>query len=79
MPLVEFSLLTLIVILSLGAAIGILSGSVYVGGGASAVLLGYIAVQTQNTFVVGMWFLLLLMMALAAGKRTADMLLGDVA
>lgn len=76
---VEFTLLTLIVILSLGASIGILSKSVYVGGGASAVLLGYVAVQTRNTFVVGAWFLLLLMMSLAAGKRMADMLLGDVA
>lgn len=76
---VEFTLLTLIVILSIGAIIGIFSNSVYVGGGASAVLLGYVAVQTRNTFVVGAWFLLLLMMALAAGKRMADMLLGDVA
>lgn len=76
---VEFTLLTLVVILSIGAIIGVFSNSVYIGGGASAVLLGYIAVKTQNTFVVGAWFLLLLMMALSAGKRMADMLLGDVA
>lgn len=79
MPSLELTLFPVLLPLFLGAVIGILAGSIYVGGGAAAVMLAFIAVHTANSFAVGAWFLLLLLMALAAGKRTADMVLGETA
>lgn len=76
---VDFTLLTVLIPALLGIAIGLFSGSVYIGGGAFAVILGWTAVKTQNSFTVGLWFLILLLMTLASGKRMADMLLGDTA
>jgi hypothetical protein len=77
--MVEFTLLTVLIPLFIGAAIGSMTKSIYVAGGISAVLLGWIAVQTREPFTVGAWLLLLLFMALGTGKKMTDMMLGDTA
>lgn len=77
--MVDFTLLTVLIPLFLGAGIGALTKSLYIGGGISAVILGWIAVQTREPFTVGAWLLLLLFMSLGVGKKMTDMMLGDTA
>lgn len=75
----QFSIMVVLIPIFIGAIIGAYTGSIYLGGGASATFLGYIAVQTREPFTVGAWLLLLLFMALGAGKKMTEMMLGDTA
>ena len=77
--MVEWNLLTVLIPIFLGAGVGAFAKSIYIGGGISAVLLGWIAVQTREPFTVGAWLLLLLFMSLGTGKKMTDMMLGDTA
>jgi hypothetical protein len=79
MASIDFQLLTVLLPVLIRGILGLIVNNAYIGGGAAAVLLGWIAVQTQETFTLGAWMLLLLLMALATGRKMAELTLGDTA
>jgi len=79
MTAIDFTLLAVTLPMLFGAAIGLIAGNIYVGGGASAILLSWIAAETQNSFIVGAWLLLLVFMALSVGREMTTAILGDTA
>jgi hypothetical protein len=79
MVAIDFTLLAVTIPMLAGAAIGLVAGNIYVGGGAAAILLSWIAAQVQNEFVTAAWLLLLVFMALAVGREMTSLMLGDTA
>ena len=76
---IDYTLLSVMIPILVGAAIGMVSGNTYLGAGSSVVILSWVAAETQNSFILGAWLLLLMIMALSVGRTFATAILGDVA
>lgn len=75
---VDFGLLPIMITLSVGAIIGGITRSLLLGMGASVTLLGWVAINTQQGWALGMWFLVLFIISLATARGLTTMVLGDV-
>jgi len=79
MASIDLTLMAVLLPLGFGFLVGMFSNSLYVGGGGAAVILGWLAVKTGDTFILGAWFLLLVMMALATGQKFVRAMMGETA
>lgn len=76
---VDFGLLPIIVIIFVVAAAGLLSGSIYVAAGAGVLVIGWAATQVNNTFLTGLWYLILVAMSLVTARMGTKFVIGDTA
>lgn len=80
MPIADIgALMPLVMVLLLMAGAALKSKSIMLGGGGALMVMGYVAVRSDNNLFLGFWLLAMFFMVMASGVWLTQTVIGDTA